>query len=1590
MTTPCVRQRRSSSRPRLTVLAAALVAGGLSGLGSLPAAAAPEGGTVRAGTASIQVNGAQTRIDQSSSRAVIDWRAFGVGAAEQVLFVQPSAQSATLNRVTGDQLSVILGRIDANGQVFLVNPNGVVFGRGAQVNVGGLVASTANVGNADFMAGRLNFREPGRPGAGVVNEGRITAAEGGLVALVAPHVRNDGLIQARLGRVTLGAGDTFALDLYGDGLISLAVDPAQAGRLLDASHASSTGADDGSTAAGRPAGTLIAQTGRIEADGGRVVLVSAASARSALDRVINLSGSVRADTVQQQGGRIVLLANGGTAQVSGSLSAQGRDAGQAGGHIEVLGERVHLTPGAAIDASGAAGGGTVHVGGAYQGSGSTVRAGTTTVDAGARIAADARAQGRGGEVVVWSDGSTAYAGSISARGGATGGDGGRVEVSGRGTLDFNGMVDAGAASGWGGAAGTLLLDPAIMNIGLAEASLISRVLRTGTSTTVSAELDINVGATIDGRGRLAGGGLTLAAGRDINVGEFIVTNNGAVRLDATTGTVRIAPGRGIFTGNAPITVRTGGDLAAGAMVTSGALSLTSTGGSIALDTALDAGQGAVTVNAADDVRINQPVVNLRNGSGFTAVAGGDIVVNAQIDGRGGTPGVASGAVDLSAGGSVRFNESVITQLADIRARAIAGTIVTAAGQGLFSLGAAGTPGAAGGAIDLSAGGDFTTGLVSTTGPLRLTSTGGGVTIGQGIDATVGNVTITAATDANLDTDILNLRSGASLAVSAGRDIFVRAQVDGRNGAAAGGGATLVAGRHVTLTDSITTNGGAIGIMASTGTVTQATGVQLRTGAAPIDVSAGADLVTASYVTTGVLNLRSTGGSLAVAESIYDSTGATTLTAATDVTIRPGALVENIRTGAPLAISAGRDIIVDEQVGQDRNATTLTGPITLTAGRNVAINQDVVTRDAPLTITASTGTVTVAPQTAGPNGPQPQVRAGSGAITVVAGADLYIGTPSAPRPNAETPYLTTGALSLSSTAGTLFIEAPIPNTTGRVTLNGGNAVQVNERIYSNGADISITAGLGGIVMNAATMNVVHPVTNVVFPTVVSDIDAQQGNLTLTARGDINAPSVRTAGTLTITSTEGRILSGDIVDSRDAAGTSLGMPQLVRLAGALGIDSFSTRNSPDVEARSSQGSVTLSVNSPQRLYIEAARDVSTGGSIGAQVELVAGRDVLLGRISTAGLLRVRAGQDFVFGGADFINGLLGIAGRDIRLTGTPLPGTALVWLEGSGGTMTLRDPASLGTEVTIRGLSLTAGRDVDLPQPVHVSDTLRVNDGIEPSLLPTTISAGRHISLGQLETTGDVSLSSSGGNVTVGFPIGAPVPVLAPAIGLWNAAGLGVNSLSVSALGTGAVISLQGARSVGNISLVAPNGGTVNFGAALTSSAGSVTVDAPNQNPSVVAIAQVPRLVQPGIVAGVVSPGPLRAGPDGPLIAAAPAPGAPGLPEILVSAPGAIDAGAGATPGQASTASGETTAEQAASAARSSAAATASSEGAEAEAEPAAGSAAAAARPVVLYSGGRGAAQSADLGRSGNYGSAPVPQDDSDEARKRRRAAAAKKR
>ncbi|WP_233810075.1 two-partner secretion domain-containing protein [Paraburkholderia sp. HP33-1] len=289
--------------------------------------AAPLCGQIEAGSGSIVKAGDSTTIQQNTGRLVIDWNAFSTNANESITFRQPDASAIALNRVVGQSPSVLLGKLDANGQVFIVNPNGVLFGSGAQVNVGGLIASTLNLSNQDFISGRYAFAGQPRSGA-VVNLGHVEAAPGGYVALIGTHAVNRGAVIAPGGTAALAAGDRVTVTLGDHAMLGLSIDQG----VLDA---------------------LASNGGLIQTDGGQAWLEARAEG-ALLASVVNNSGVIRAHSVANQNGVIVLLAEGGTVQVGGRLDASAPHGG-AGGSIETSGARVNVSSDASVDTASRSG-----------------------------------------------------------------------------------------------------------------------------------------------------------------------------------------------------------------------------------------------------------------------------------------------------------------------------------------------------------------------------------------------------------------------------------------------------------------------------------------------------------------------------------------------------------------------------------------------------------------------------------------------------------------------------------------------------------------------------------------------------------------------------------------------------------------------------------------------------------------------------------------------------------------------------------------------------------------------------------------------------------------------------------------------------------------------------------------------------------------------------------------------------------------------------------------------------------------------------------------------------------------------------------
>ncbi len=507
-----------------------IVAGSLlAGYGSITPAN-PLAPTVISGQVDMLRQGSELTITNSPN-AIIHWDSFSIAPGELTRFVQQSSSSSVLNRITGQDPSQILGTLQSNGRVFLLNPNGILFGAGAQVEVGGLVASTLAITNQDFIAGRQRFNAG--PVAGAVNNlGRITTPSGGQVALIAPMVGNSGLITTPRGEVMLAAGRSVQLaDTTNPNLhVVLSADSDEA-----------------------------VNVGQVVAAGGRINIFGA---------LIQQRGRLSADSVVAgEDGRILLKSRRMTVLETGSVvSATGTGSG---GDIQILGRQVALAGNARVDASGDQRGGSVLIGGSYRRSDPRVmNADQAWVDCDATVAADARIAGNGGRIVVWGERTAQVYGLLSARGGSQSGDGGMIETSGR-WLDTAGMrIDASASRG---RAGSWLLDPYDINItndspplspgivGIIDPNSSGGTTTIAASTISAASADVILEATHDinfsGEVNIGAQGvaLTARAGNDINVYAPISTNGGDITLAANyTGSTFSSSGTGVVNRFAPL------------------------------------------------------------------------------------------------------------------------------------------------------------------------------------------------------------------------------------------------------------------------------------------------------------------------------------------------------------------------------------------------------------------------------------------------------------------------------------------------------------------------------------------------------------------------------------------------------------------------------------------------------------------------------------------------------------------------------------------------------------------------------------------------------------------------------------------------------------------------------------------------------------------------------------------------------------------------------------------------------------------------------------------------------------------------------
>jgi filamentous hemagglutinin family protein len=1072
----------------------------------------PVGGKVAAGKAAIgQPNGRTLNINQLTDKAIINWKGFSINVNELVKFTQPNAGSVVLNRVTGIEPSSILGRLVANGRVFIVNPNGVLFGANSVVDVAGLLATTLNIKDSDFMAGRFNFaQDPKKELSYVINNGQIKISDNGFVFLVAPGVANNGLIIANLGKVVMGAGEKFTVDFMGDGLITFALE----GKVLD----QVTGPD------GHPLTSAVGNAGTIKADGGQVILTATASSEI-FSSVVNQSGVIEAHSLVNRGGVVRLEGSDPVANTgkigwqanlgkvknaegavinTGTLDVSAAQPGAAPGEVTLSGQSIAVS--GTILAKGADGarGGQVLITSRDK----TVITGNSLIDT------SGVGNSSAGNVVVWSDKDTIYRGGILAQGGKLGGDGGNAEVSGHENLLFAGNANTLAPNG---TVGTLLLDPRNITVATAGAATTDQVDQfsdtPGTDQTIApATIDAvasnvvlqannNITVTNSIAMTTPGASLTMQAGRDININANVSTTNGAISLtanDSTAISANRSTGAGDIIMAAGTTLSSGSGniaLAIGPSATAPfspgnitARTLTTTGGSILLDSpnaatlsgAVDAGSGTVTIAANKDGSGSQ-AFTMAAGSSITTTNATANAVQINVNAPGGGTGAAalrsittgSGGtltVATNTGGNVTGGD--ITQTAATLLNVGTGTLsLTTPAIASANIGSSGanirttagtitaSSGTSGVFITESDGADFTataTGagairLTSATGPLAIagpTSTGSGANT-----LTADTVDINAPLSSTGALTLLPVNAAGNLTVSSSApnnlaDGFSSITV----GNASGTGAVTV--NALTISDPLTirspTTTGTITVNGPiTGLGNATVALTGGTGATPIILNAG---------------ISTTGRTITLSDNV--GLGADVILDSTNGGASP--------TGATIRVTG----TINADAAANNRALTLAGG---TAG-NITLG-GTVGGTAPLGGFAATGNSITLPASI----------TTSGNIALTSAGDLTINTLTS----------TAGGIDLTVTAGSIF---------------DGNGAANNLTAAAN----STLRGLGGVVGLIA-----DPI----------EVSINPGTLGVAATGQVAGVSVNIDGTVLPSNTlvllnsppglvlfNGRILSG----------------------------------------------------------------------------------------------------------------------------------------------------------------------------------------------------------------------------------------------------------------------------------------------------------------------------------------------------------------------------------------------------------------------------------------------------------------------------------
>ncbi|AGH79529.1 YapH protein [Xanthomonas axonopodis Xac29-1] len=1372
-------------RPLALALAAALMAMPVSGLAQVAANQLPTGGSIVGGTGTINAASGTTRVvDQTSSRMALTWSAFDIGSAATMTFNQPTTTSVVLNLVQGGNPTQIFGNLTANGQVFLLNSNGVLLGSTANINVGGLVVSTLGTSVSQFMNGNYVFDAGGNTVALVSNSGTINAAAGS-ATLIGGRVANSGTITATAGNITLAGADAATLTFESGGFGVLIDKPLQLSLATEA----------------------VDNSGTLSAPGGAIQL-QARAAQGIFDRLINNSGTIRASSLSTgPDGSVSLIASG-----AGSFDVAG------GGSIDAGTGAITLGTGRGVQQTGIYTAGSLggFIGGSATFSGANKIGGLGNLDVGGNLSlTNTVALSQSGSLAV--TGTSQFLQSGSALSLTNGGNtfGGLLSASGNGIA----VNAAGNLS-----IGTLNLDS---NSALSLSASGALTLPTTAINTGSANLTLASGGGLTTRAALAGRNVDLTGRGGIALAHD-VTATGTLKLTATNAAITQTAGSVAATGTSTINAGTGAITLDGASNDfQGAVALTGGNTRISDSGALTLG----TVNSNDLTATSNGALNLgigRVGGALLATSNNGAITQSGTDGL-----TIVGTSDLTAGtGAITLNNSGNTF----------GDLVSATGRGI-SLNAAGTlsigtlslgnnsalslratgaltlPAAAintGSAnLTLSSGGSLTTRaalagtnvdltgtagmtlghdvtasgtLALTTTDSAITQTGGSVTAtgtstistGTGVieldEATndfQGVVTLTGGDTRIADTGALTLgalNTGNLIATSNGALNLGSGSVRGTLAASSGNGAIGQAGGLI-VDATATLNAGSGAIALTDGSNDFRSGVSLTgTGIGVVDRD---DLRVSSISngTNGAIALTAGGALTLPTQNLSTGTGALSLIA------NGGALSTNgSLSGGNVSLSARDGVVLNHNV-------TAGGILGLTA-TNAAITQNAGVLDVGglATVDAGNGAISLTGDNDFKNG----IALTGRNIAVVDANDLSV--VSLTNGGAGTIALTAGnSLTLPGSGLTSSDDLTLRADNGTLTLGGdlvGNAVS----LFSANA-LTLATGIASSTLSVSTSNgAINQTAGALRIGSTSSVNAGSGAIALGSAGNQfggavsltgNGVSIRDSGALTL----GTLNTGSLTATSNGA-LSLGSG---RVAGTLA-------------ASSGNGAIGQAGG----LIVDAAATLNAGSGA---ITLTDGSNDFQGamRLTGAGIA-VRDSNDLTFSALTSNNGgtIALTAGGNLALPGTTLN-------NGSGNIDLIANHLSLsaallGDEVSLRANSgLTLGQTITARTLSLASSNAAITQSGGALLVSgaTTVDAG----------TGAISLLQAGNNFD-------SVRLIGNGIGVTDGDNLSLAALTST--GNGAVVVTAGgtlslpsqAIAVGNSNLtLSSNGGALSTAADL---------------------------------------------------------------------------------------------------------------------------------------------------------------------------------